>query len=73
MQLAGLPAGTVKVQAKVGSKVVATGTAKVGASGTATVTLKFTKAAKKSLGKKKAVKLTLVATGAPKATVNLRR
>ena len=60
------------MKAKSGGKVVATATARVGADGTATATLRFTRAAKKSLGRKKAARLTITA-GSARLALTLKR
>lgn len=72
VRISGVKAGRHKVVATTGGKTVASGTAKVGTTGKAAVTLKFTAKAKKSLAKKKSVKLTLKA-GRAKGTVTLRK
>jgi hypothetical protein len=64
--------GKRAVTAKRGKKVVARGTAKVAAGGSATVTLRFTRGAKQSLRRAAKVKL-VVAGGGAKATVTLSR
>ena len=64
----GAPGAKTQVRALLGKRVVATGT---GAAGS-TVTLRFTKAAKRSLARKATVRLRLVAGGAA-AKVTLRR
>ena len=58
--------------AKRGKRVVARGTAKVGADGGATVTLRFTKAGKRALRAARSAKLAISGGGA-KATVTLKR
>lgn len=60
LKIAGQKTGKkLSVSAKQGKSTVAKGSAKVGKSGTATITLKFTKAAKKKLKKAKTVTLSL--------------
>jgi WD40-like Beta Propeller Repeat len=70
--LRGAQPGSRAVVAKQGKKVVARGTAKVGANGAATVTLRFTKAGRKALRGARKVKLAISGGGA-KATVTLKR
>ncbi|MBO9534715.1 MAG: hypothetical protein J7513_17205 [Solirubrobacteraceae bacterium] len=72
LQLAGLPKGKTKVRAKRGRTLVASGTAKVSAGGTATVRVRFTKAARRALAAKKKVTLT-VSAGGKTATVVLTK
>ena len=57
--------GKVTVKARRGSKVVASGSGKAGADGTATAKLKFTRAGKKALKKAKSAKLTVDVTYTP--------
>jgi hypothetical protein len=64
--------GTHAVTATFGRKVVARGTATVGAAGTATVKLRFTAAAKRTLAGRRTAKLTVAGAGA-RATVTLKR
>ncbi len=75
-------AGTVKATARSGKRTVATGRVSVKQAGSATVRLRFTKAAKRSLARKKTVTLTVVTTFTPRrgkgaqkrsAKVTLRR
>ena len=74
-------AGRVKLTGRRGSKAVASGSGKVAASGTATVTLKFSKAARKQLKRSRSAKIAVGVTftpagGAPasnQATLTLRR
>ena len=73
MTLAGATPGRVAVTAKRGRKLVARGTARVGASGTAKVTLRFTRAGKRALRGARTVKLARSAGGGAKATVTLKR
>lgn len=62
VKLTGLPAGKkVTVKAKAGKRIVATGRAKAAANGSATVTLKFTKAGKRALKNRKTVTLAITA------------
>jgi hypothetical protein len=68
----GARAGTLKLRAKAGGKVVAAGSAKVGAGGRATVRLRFTKAGKKALRGKRKAKL-VVSGGGVRVAVTLRR
>ncbi|MDA0179608.1 hypothetical protein OJ997_04815 [Solirubrobacter phytolaccae] len=63
--------GKVKLTAKQGKKTVASGSAKT-KSGKATVKLKFTKAAKKALKRKRSVKLTITGSGVS-VTYTLKR
>ncbi|HEX8085044.1 MAG TPA: calcium-binding protein [Solirubrobacteraceae bacterium] len=72
VRLSGLPAGQVKVTAKHRGKVVARSRAKVATDGTATATLRFTKAAKRALARKKSVPLTIVA-GAARTSITIGR
>jgi hypothetical protein len=61
--LTGAKPGKRLVVAKRGKRVVARGTARVGASGNATVTLRFTRAGKRALRKLHRVKLTISGPG----------
>ena len=70
--LQGARPGRQAVTAKRGRKVVARGTATVGANGAGTVTLRFTKAGKRALRKARTVKLAISGGGA-RATVALKR
>ena len=70
--LRGARPGRQAIVAKRGRKVVARGTATVGASGVAKVTLRFTRAAKRALRGARVVKLTVLSGGA-KAAVTLTR
>jgi WD40-like Beta Propeller Repeat len=72
LSLAGARPGRQAIVAKRGRKVVARGTARVAADGTAKLTLRFTKAAKKTLRRARTVKLAISGGGA-KAAVTLRR
>lgn len=73
LRLTGLTAGKrVTVKAKAGGKVVATGRVKASPAGTATVTLRFTKAAKRSLAGKTSVALK-VSAGKTSGSVTLSR
>ena len=71
VRLAGLPAGPVLGLALYRGKTVGTGTAR-GEGGTATIRVRFSRAARRSLARKRSVKLTVVAAGAKRA-VTLRR
>ncbi len=64
--------GTVKLTAKRGSKTVASGSAKASKSGKATVKLRFTKAARKALKRKRSVKLK-ISGGGVSLTYTLKR
>lgn len=70
--LGGATPGRQVVTARRGRKVVARGTAKVGASGSAKVTLRFTRAGKRALRGARTVKLAISGGGA-RATVTLKR
>jgi hypothetical protein len=72
VRLEGAQAGRVTLVAKRGKKIVARGSAKVGKSGAATVTLRFTKAAKRSLRSARSIKLKL-SGGGTRASVTLKR
>jgi hypothetical protein len=72
VQLSGLGAGSVRVVATASGKLVASGRAKVGRSGTATVTLRFTAKARKQLARQRTVKLALRA-GKARGTLTLKR
>jgi len=72
VRLSGLRAGAVTVVAKSKGKTVATGRAKVGRSGTATATLRFSAKARKRLARQKQVKLALLA-GKARGTLTLKR
>ena len=60
VRVSGRPGTTVAVQALKGAKPVASGKAIVTPTGAATVTVRFTKAARKALRRAKSVSLTLV-------------
>ena len=70
--LRGATPGRQAIVAKRGKRVVARGTARVSPSGTATVTLRFTKAGKRALRGARSVKLAISGGGA-KAAVTLKR
>ncbi len=70
--LRGATPGRQAIVAKKGRRVVARGTATVGASGAAKVTLRFTRAGKRALRGARVVKLTVLGGGA-KAAVTLKR
>ncbi|WP_026909842.1 PD40 domain-containing protein [Patulibacter minatonensis] len=72
VRLSGAKAGTVKVVATTGGRTVASRKAKVGKTGKVAVTLRFTAKAKRTLAKKRTVKLTLKA-GKLRGTVTLKR
>ena len=72
LRVTGAKRGTLTLVAKQGSKQVASGKVTVSASGSATVTLKFTAAAKRKLAKRKRVSLK-VSGGGLSATVTLKR
>ena len=72
VKVAGVAPGSLKVTARAGKKLVASGTAAVGGDGTGTAKLRFTKKAKKSLKRKKSVTLT-VAAGSLTTTVKVSR
>jgi hypothetical protein len=72
VRLSGAKAGTVRVVASSGGRTVASGRAKVGAAGTASVTLRFTAKARRALAGKRSAKLTLRA-GKLRGTVTLKR
>lgn len=72
VKLTGATPGKAKFTAKQGKKTVASGRATVAASGTATVTLKFTAAARRALKGKKSVSLKLSGAGVS-ATVKVKR
>ena len=72
MRLQGAVARRLTLVAKRGKRIVARGSAKVGAAGTATVTLRFTKAAKRSLRSARSVRLKISGGGATVA-VTLKR
>ena len=70
--LTGVPAGDVVVRAKHGGRVVASGFGRAAANGTAKVTIRFTKKARRTLARKRSVRLT-IAAGTAKAAVTLAR
>ncbi len=72
IRLRGMRAGTVKVQARLGRKVVASARVTVGARGSATVRLRFARSARIALAKRAAVRLTVKAGGVSR-TIRLRR
>ena len=72
VRLQGAGAGRLTLVAKRGKRIVARGSAKVGTAGTATVTLRFTKAAKRSLRSARSVRLKISGGGATVA-VTLKR
>ena len=72
VRVKGGKAGRVTLVAKRGKKLVARGSAKVGKSGAATVTLRFTKAARRSLRGARSLKLKVSGNGTS-AVVTLKR
>lgn len=64
LKLSGAKPGKRTITAKTGGRKVATGRAVVAKNGTATVTLRFTKAARKQLAKRKTVSLRISGAGA---------
>lgn len=72
VKFTGAKPGKAKFTAKQGKKTVASGSAKVSAAGTATVTLTFTKAARRALKGKKSLVLKLSGAGVS-ATVTVKR
>ena len=72
VRVKGAQGGRVTLVAKRGKKIVARGSARIGKSGTATVTLRFTKAAKRSLRGARSLKLK-VSGGGTSASVMLKR
>jgi tRNA A37 threonylcarbamoyladenosine synthetase subunit TsaC/SUA5/YrdC len=74
VRVPGKPGGLAAVRALRGGKLVATGTATVGAQGVAMVRLRFAAKARKALKRERSVKLTLVLDGGgAKLAVRLRR
>jgi hypothetical protein len=72
VKLAGLPAGIVTLKATLGRRTVGKARARVTADGTATTTLRFTKTARRTLARRKTVRLTLTA-GTARQVVTLAR
>ena len=72
VRVAAAPGADVAVRALLGRRVVGRGRGRAGTDGAATVTVRFTKAAKRSLARKRRVKLTLAA-GSASAAVTLKR
>ena len=72
VRLTGFAPGAVSVQARAGRRVVATARATVGADGAATARLRFTKQARRSLARKRSVRLA-VRAGAARTTVTVKR
>jgi hypothetical protein len=73
VRVGGVAPGTrVALTARTGRKVVARGAARAGKRGAATVTLRFTPAARRTLRAKRSVALTVAGAGAT-ARVTLRR
>lgn len=73
VRVGGVKAGSrVKLTARNGRRLVASGSAKAGRAGAATVTLRFTKAARRSLRRAKRVNLTIAGAGVS-AKVTLKR
>lgn len=72
VQLSGLKPGVVRASAITGAKVVASGRAKVGRSGRASVKLVFTAKARRQLRDRRSVKLRLSA-GKAHGSVTLKR
>ena len=68
----GAQPGRQAIVAKRGKRIVARGTARVGVTGTATLTLRFRKAGKRALRGARSVKLAISGGGA-RATVTLKR
>jgi len=71
VKLTGLPKGRVTVTAKFGRRAIGSTRAKVPASGRATVTVRFTKAGRKTLKGRRAVSIAVLA-GRARTTVRLR-
>ena len=72
VRIAVAPGADVAARALHGRRTVGRGRARAGTDGSATVTVRFTKAAKRSLARKRRVKLTIVA-GTASAAVTLKR
>ncbi len=72
VRLSGLAPGAVKVRALAGGKLVGRGATTAGADGSATAKVRFTPKARRSLARKRSVRLTIVA-GAVRGTVALKR
>lgn len=72
VRVSGMRAGPLAVRARLGRRLVARGTVKVGRSGTATVRLRFTRAARRTLARRRAVRLTVKA-GSLTRTIALER
>jgi Ca2+-binding RTX toxin-like protein len=72
VRLTGFRAGAVKVRARLGRKLVAVKRVKVGNGGTATARLRFTRTARRTLARRKVVRLTITA-GSLKRTITVTR
>jgi hypothetical protein len=72
VRVSGVKPGRYRVVATAGGRTVATGTAKVGASRRAAATLRFTAGAKRSLRRKRTVKL-VVKAGKARGTITLKK
>ncbi|MDW5597247.1 calcium-binding protein [Conexibacter stalactiti] len=74
VRVAGIKKGSrVVFTARAGKRTVARGAARVGRGGTATVTLRFTPAARRSLRRARSVKLTVAGSGARALVLTLHR
>lgn len=73
VRLSGATPGKLRVDARAGKRIVASGTATVGSTGTATVRLHFTAAARRSLASKRTVRLTVGAPGLRSTALTLKR
>lgn len=72
VKLTGFRAGAVTVRARLGRTAVAVGRVNVGSGGTATARVRFTRAVRRSLARRKLVRLTVEA-GALSRTITIRR
>lgn len=61
VKLTGFKRGAVAVQARLGRRLIAVGRVSVGPGGTATARVRFTRAARRSLARRKVVRLTVKA------------
>ena len=72
VRLTGMKRGALTVQARVGGKLVAIGRVNVGPGGTATARVRFTRSARRSLARRKSIRLTVKA-GALSRSLAIKR
>jgi RTX calcium-binding nonapeptide repeat (4 copies) len=72
VNLTGFAPAAVRLQVRVGARVVGSGRATVGAGGTASARARFTRAARRSLSRRRSIRLTVTA-GSVAATITVKR